>query len=343
MKKSKNTLTFCVITVIIFELIANHRIISREITESLRMWATVLIPSLFPYLVISKYIVQKGFPDFFYPLKRLISKFFNISYASSEVFLCSLLCGYPCGGICASDIYNKDLISKNEAARLICFTNGASPVFLICAVGGVMLGNISLGIMMYCVQTISSVTLGFILGLTDDKVNSSKNKKNLNCSSITECCELSVTTIINIAGYLITATALAEIIMCIIYSVFGYQTFVRCGVYCLIEISKAMALLAENGSSDINFALMCACASFGGLSVIMQIFGVIDKNLRSFKIIAARFFSAFTSFIIGLSVKNLKDIKFINMNPYVPIIVSLILSVIIFICFIYAKKKQTIP
>ena len=141
MKKEGSILKFLILAVIIYGLISNFKIINIEIISSLKMWATVLIPSLFPYLVISKYIVQNGFPNLFNPLKKLISKIFNIKSSSAEVFLCSLLCGYPCGAICASDIYEKGEISKSEAMRLMCFTNGASPVFLICAVGGMMLKN----------------------------------------------------------------------------------------------------------------------------------------------------------------------------------------------------------
>ena len=342
MKKNRDVLKFLIIFILMYGLISNFRVINKEILISLKMWANILIPSLFPYLVISGYVIRTGFPRFFNPIKKVTSNFFNISYASAEVFLCSLLCGYPCGGICASDIYKRGLIEKKEAERLICFTNGASPVFLICAVGGVMLGNIGLGIVMYAVQTISSVTVGFILGIFSEKNHFSKkpNPTHLKSASLTQCCENSVVTIVNIAGYIIVATAVGETVIYLISSLFAYSLNVKYVVYYFLEISKAMKLLSEFGTSDINFALMCACASLGGVSVIMQIFGVIDESLKSIKIIIARFFGAILSFFLGLFLKGFESITFSGINPYVPVFVSLMASVIIFILF-SARKKQT--
>ncbi|MBE7050364.1 MAG: hypothetical protein E7394_06280 [Ruminococcaceae bacterium] len=345
MKKARDILFFSLLCLIIWGLISNSKTISREILSSLKLWATVLIPSLFPYLVISGYIVQKGFPPFFKPLKKLISRVFNISYPSSEVFLCSLLCGYPCGGICASDIYEKGLIDKKEAQRLICFTNGASPVFLICAVGGVMTGSTGLGILMYAVQTLSSIIIGIILGMSCKKLHckESKNYTYINTPSLTECCEKSVSTIVNIAGYIVVATSLGEIILYILSLLFGYSQPLKYAVYYLIEISKSMKLLSQYSSSDIVFSLMCACASFGGVSVIFQIFGVINKSLKTPGIIISRFSGAILSFMLGFAVKNLVKTDILNINPTVPLVVSLLFSVIIFVCFIFKKKKTGYP
>ncbi len=341
MKKAEEILKFSGIGIVVFGLITNAETINKEIIYSLKMWATILIPSLFPYLVISRYTIQKGFPSFFSPMKKLISKFFNISYSSSEVFLCSLLCGYPCGGICASDIYQKGEINKNEAQRLICFTNGASPVFLICAVGGVMLGKTDLGILMYFVQTTSSVIIGFILGMFSPKFHSGKsgNQKFAQSASITECCEKSVVTITNIAGYMIAATAAGEIIICMLSPLFNFPGLLKNVVYYFLEISKAMKLLSDIKISGVSFALMCACASFGGVSVIMQIFGVIDKNLKSFRIVVSRLVGAGISFILGLVLYRFHDMDITNINPDIPIIISLMLTIVIFVSFVIHKNR----
>lgn len=344
MKKEGSILKFLILAVIIYGLISNFKIINIEIISSLKMWATVLIPSLFPYLVISKYIVQNGFPNLFNPLKKLISKIFNIKSSSAEVFLCSLLCGYPCGAICASDIYEKGEISKSEAMRLMCFTNGASPVFLICAVGGMMLKNTGLGIMMYAVQTLSSAIVGFILGLFSEKESLKKMEsfENIKSASLTECCEKSVDAIINIAGYIIAATALGEVVLCLLSAFFGYSLYSEFTVYYFLEISKSMKLLSEYGSSDIVFSLMCACASFGGVSVIMQIFGVIDKSLKSFKFIIARISEAILSFILGLLFIKFENISFPDINPYPIVATSLIVSATVFFLFLIRKKQTTL-
>ena len=96
--------------------------------SGLSLWATSVIPSLFPFFVATELLSQTNMP---YLLGRLFNVFmkplFNIRGEGSFAFIMGIISGYPVGAKIACNFRNNNVLSKIECERLLSFTNNSRP------------------------------------------------------------------------------------------------------------------------------------------------------------------------------------------------------------------------
>lgn len=341
MKKTISAAKLAICIYITFCLITGFAQIGEQIKDALKMWAGVLLPSLFPYLVLSQYVSASGLLNILKPVQKFISKLFNISDCSAGVYMCSLVSGYPSGAICSAELYKKEMINKKEAERLVCLTNNAGPLFLISAVGGYMLGCTQDGIAMYVIQNISAALTAIVWGKKAEKVKNSGKTSVFAAKSLTACCTDAVTAILAIGGYLTVAATLGAIVTMSIKKIPCFdienESLIKAGVYFVLEISSAMRSIASLEAFSMQFPLMCAAASWGGVSVIMQIKGVLPEDFSSAKIICARAVQGALSFCLGWCYRYMPH-KCSTIRSEM-LTMSVGASVIIFVIYVLTKKK----
>lgn len=132
-----------------------------SMSQGMKLCVSTVIPSLFPFMVLSELIVSSGASEFMgrylaYPFGKL----FNVSRDGAAVFLLGLLCGFPVATKSAVSLYKRGRISKGELEHLCSFCNSPSSAFLISAVGSGLFGSRSFGVLLYAAHIISSVILG---------------------------------------------------------------------------------------------------------------------------------------------------------------------------------------
>ena len=121
-----------------------------------------VIPSVFPYLVLSGLLYRTGLAQ---RLGRLFGrpfrKIFRLPMAAFPAVLLGVLCGFPVGAKCAVEMYMQGFCTKKEAERIAAFTNFCGPPFILGAVGVGIFGNIGLGWLIFFCQTAVSLLFGF--------------------------------------------------------------------------------------------------------------------------------------------------------------------------------------
>ena len=128
--------------------------------SALVLCAQTVIPSLFPFFVISSFMVNTGFVSCAGKIAAPISRrLFKVSGSGAVVFVMGILCGYPTGAKMVSELYENKEISRNEAMRLLPFCNNSGPLFVIGAVGAGMLGSTRLGVTLYAVHVVFTAVL----------------------------------------------------------------------------------------------------------------------------------------------------------------------------------------
>jgi len=325
---------------IIFCMIFLHDEIGNEIRESLRLWAGVLIPSLFPYLVLAQYITSSDFMEIFYPIKKFVHKIFNISSMGANVYLCSLISGYPSGAICVAQLYKDKNINKEEAERLVCFTNNAGPLFVISVVGTNMLRSTSDGLALYLIQIISAMAVGIYLGKRDGKVPFKSVFYKNKGLSLDRCTQSAINTMLVIGAFLV----LASVITTIAIESFGklpvygkkLSPYAKAFIYCITEISSAAKNVSLFGNTTLIFSILSGVLSWSGLCVIMQIKSVLPDDISITKIIRCKIWQSGISFCLAIAYKSFLDFNF-YFNPDKAFVVSIASSVFIFGLFIFRK------
>ena len=345
MSKKRASVLFLVCGYIVFCLVKYFPDIKSEIISSLEMWAYVLIPSLFPYLVISVFVTSSGILKIFLPVTKIIAAIFNISEKSAEIYICSLFCGYPCGAVCSADLCRTGEISDSEAEKLICYTNNASPLFLVSVVGCSFIGSLTDGIALYVIQTLSAFLCAVLLRRTgtEHKIKPAR-MQNLH-TNIAYCCENAVRIMINICGFVVLSAVCSEIIFISFKTVsdalsINMPKYIECALYSLFEISNGAKRITAYYNNKAWFAFLCAAVSWSGISVFLQIKSAAAKYIKTKNLIYAKSIQAFFSLCLGYFYKSMpqKITRFYNGNKMIEI--SLALSAIIFIIYIYKKIKQ---
>ena len=133
------------------------------ISRGLSICSSIIIPSLFPFLVLSSFIVKSG-------LSRSIGRFlerptrflFGLPGCCAPGIFISFIGGFPSGGIAVGELVENGSITKQQGRRMLSFCVNGGPAFIISAVGAGMMGSVQYGVMLYCAHILSSVILGII-------------------------------------------------------------------------------------------------------------------------------------------------------------------------------------
>lgn len=130
--------------------------------EAMKLCATVIVPSLFPYMVISSVLVLSGAAQemgewFARPVRCL----FRLPGCAGSAFLLGALCGFPVGAKSACELYENGALTKRECERLIAVANNTGPSFVVEVVGAHFWGSRGMGICLYTAQIVSAVLIGW--------------------------------------------------------------------------------------------------------------------------------------------------------------------------------------
>lgn len=117
---------------LIILLLINHEIAFQYASNGLLIWFNRMIPTLFPFMVISGILLRTGtskqLAKLFYPV---IGKLFSLSYDCVYIIIMGFLCGFPMGAAMIADSLKLKRITKEEGNLLLSFTNNIGPVYFL--------------------------------------------------------------------------------------------------------------------------------------------------------------------------------------------------------------------
>ena len=152
---------FCLGTVLLS--FAEISAVTDAMREGLALCAHSVVPSLFPFFVLTSCILSSkravsllSLP--LHPLARLL----GVSPEGAIAFLFGSLFGFPIGARVIAEGVRHGKISIEEGERLLLFCNNASPAFLIGGVGLGMLGDAKAGAFLFATQLFLSLLVGVV-------------------------------------------------------------------------------------------------------------------------------------------------------------------------------------
>lgn len=132
-------------------------------SSGLSLCGNVIIPALFPFLVLSSLVVELGMSRY---LGRLLEPvmfpLFRINGTCSTALALGFLGGYPVGAQTAIRLYQSGQCSRTEAERLLAFCNNCGPAFILGVVGAGVFGSSNAGILLYLAHIAASLLVGFL-------------------------------------------------------------------------------------------------------------------------------------------------------------------------------------
>ena len=131
--------------------------------EGLRLCYNVILPSLFPFFVLSALVVDLGLAGYIgRALEGLMRPLFNVPGACASAFALGFVGGYPVGARTALSLYQKGMCTRTEAERLLAFCNNSGPAFILGVVGAGVFASSKVGLLLYLAHAAASVCVGFL-------------------------------------------------------------------------------------------------------------------------------------------------------------------------------------
>ena len=131
------------------------------VAAALALCARSVIPALFPFLAVSTLLLRLGFGELAAPwLAGLMEPLFRVDGAGSSALLLGLVGGYPIGPRTTAELYRQGSLRKDEAERLLTFSNNSNPVFLISVLGIGVFGSVRVGIWLWLIHVLSALLTG---------------------------------------------------------------------------------------------------------------------------------------------------------------------------------------
>ena len=345
-KKFTTILKITAVTSLCAGLLIYSENCSEGILKGLEFCLKILVPSLFPFMAISSFVVKSGIAvTLGKPFKGIVHKLFGLNSNFAPILLLSMLGGYPVGARGIYQLYKQNLASKAEAERAIMFAVCAGPGFLINFLGITLYHNKTLGLILLASQIISMIIIGISLNLFDKNNDIYTSDKELRNSQI------------SLSNALVdSATESSRGILAICIFVVLFSSFIgmvdslitdsifKNLIYIFLEVCSAVNLL----SADSRFELLAFAVGFGGLCVHFQIFSAIgDLSINKLTFFCIRIIQGIITallshlgiifFIGNIEVFSTGTIEYADF--YGNTVISGTVLIGVAICFLYSLKS----
>ena len=129
----------------------------------LKLCGNVIIPSLFPFFVLSSLVVELGLAGYLGRLlEGVMRPLFGVSGACASAFALGFIGGYPVGAKTAIGLYQNGMCTKTEAERLLAFCNNSGPAFILGVVGAGVFASSRVGVLLCAAHALASVCIGVL-------------------------------------------------------------------------------------------------------------------------------------------------------------------------------------
>lgn len=343
----------CICVIFILLIFAYPKDTARGGLNGLIICGEIIIPSLFPFMVIALFLSKSGI---IYYIGRLINPItrvlFNLRGEAGGVLLMSFIAGYPVGARLTNELYKNEKISLNEAKRMLYFTINAGPAFIITAVGSGILQSQAAGIVLLAAHFSSSILIGIILGITSRRttpslsINISKGKSQARSVSeiFVESTADASSSILNICAWVVLFSTIIQLLNRISIS----QNIVLI-LSSLSEVTTGAILL----SPTCNLPLLAALLGWSGFSVHCQVLSSVREiNPNILKFILCRVLHAALSAVIAFmilkvypvaisTIGNNISIESRSSSISLPFSISLIFMSVVLLFFISENQNSS--
>lgn len=288
--KKESIIYFIIIPFVMAGLIVFAKSSQEAAKNAVNLCISAVIPSLFPFFVCSRLLISSPLS---YKLSQLLSPvmrpLFNLSGPASLPFLLGTISGYPVGAKTACSLYESGSLSKDEAERVLAFSNNASPVFIAGTIGVIFYGNFQAGCLLYLTHIIAAIISGIILGIKSPKTTKKaatgkKSRAKAFSDLVSEAVSESVLSVLNVCGFIIFFAVLTNEINLILSPIFGEGSAfsaIMAGIFEITCGNTAISLL--NIPLSFRLALSSVFLGFGGICVCFQVLSICAPNGLSLK------------------------------------------------------------
>lgn len=302
MKKKIINFIIVIISILILILtLLNKTLVYDSINYSLNLWVKNIIPSLFPFFIISdiliNYDITEYIPKF---IKRIFRYLFNISDEALTIFLFSIISGFPSNAKITRMMLDMKKISIDEANHILIFSHFSNPLFILITIPISFFHNEKIGMLLLISHYLSNIILGILVrnkSITPKSSIYNSNNSNKFSKVFINSIRKSVNTIITIGGIVTVFLVLSSLI----------THFLNLNSYNSVLVKGIMEMtIGIDSLTNLNLPLVYKLTitsmflSFGGLSIHMQVINeIMDTDIKYMFYLKGRMIQMFISGLLA--------------------------------------------
>lgn len=250
---------------------------AHQLKLGLSLCAEVLIPTLFPFMVISEVMVRSELASYIAPIaEKPMRVLFNISGRGATALILGILCGFPVGGKTAAGLYEQADISREEAERLMPLCNLPSAPFMIFTVGERLFGNRALGSFLYLNTLAVTLLCGVLLSRMGGKAQGgSELCERLRSTGASSPIRVLTDSIAAAASTVIKVCAFVTFFSCAVGSLGDLLSplgeTAKALLFSFFELTSGAAACSRLRPTALAAVLASAAAGWSGISVFLQL------------------------------------------------------------------------
>ena len=300
-RKILNIIIIIITLFLLVQIIIKKSLVFDSINYALNIWVNNLIPTLFPFFIISDILINYKFTDYIPRIFRKICKYlFNITDNMITILLLSIISGFPSNARNTRTLYDNGEISLDEANHILIFSHFSNPLFILTTVAIFFFNNQSLGIILLVSHYLSNFILGILFrkyfNHDENIVSNTKVVKNYFGNVFIGAIKKSIDTILLICGIVTVFMLLSSIIS----NTFNFNIYNSMLIKGILEITIGIEALSKLGLSMTYKAVIASCfLAFGGMSVHMQVMSqIVDTDIKYKYFFIGRIYQTIISGII---------------------------------------------
>ena len=249
--------------------------ISHSVKSGLSLCANVIIPSVFPFIVLSDFLYTFLNFSSLKCIGNAFERIFKINRYGLYPFILGIICGFPLGVKCATELYLDGKIARDECERLIGFCNNTGPAFLVCGIGLGLRNNIRDGFLLYFAMIISAILTGIIFSYKKSPATIACGTLTKKRFSVTESIKNAGLNTLNICSYLVFFACIVGLMRNLLGESHIYLTLIP-----FLEVGSATSILSKTAllTNWQSLALSAFAIGFSGFSVHLQAMSFISKT-----------------------------------------------------------------
>ena len=280
--------------------------ISAAVQEGLKLCYNVIIPSLFPFFILTSLVISLGLAGYLGRLLEPVMRpLFHVGGSCAAALALGFVGGYPVGARAALTLYQSGQCTKTECERLLAFCNNSGPAFILGVVGAGIFADSRVGLLLCLTHALSSLCVGLVFRFYRWGDKTSRNARPSPAigaerfsAAFTGAVKGALTSTLNICAFVVCFTVIIRLgflsgILPTLAALLGkalaplgftelWGQRLLTGV---LEMSSGVAALTGSGSLSGRAAMAAFVLGWAGLSVHCQVLSFLGEsglNVRTY-------------------------------------------------------------
>ncbi len=238
--------------------------------EAISLCIHTVVPSLFPFFVLSG-IINSVLTGENLKTLRFLGRICRVPVGGESLLLLGFLAGYPVGAQMISEAYKSGSISLHSARRLLGFCSNAGPAFIFGMVAQ-LFTKPAIPWLLWGVHILSALIVGFII--PSDPLQICNTRKSLPLS-LPQSLQKALKSTATVCGWVVIFRIV--IAFCGRWFLWRFPVAIQVLLSGLLELTNGCTSLQELPCEGLRFIMASGFLGFGGLCVVMQTTSVTQE------------------------------------------------------------------